>query len=344
VYRFTLSPAGDLTTLGHRWHALEQDAAGGFFRSWTFLGCQAEARFARGRLLSVTQDGSDVALALLGSGGWRSWLNQTGSAEQDAPFIEHNGLLVRSGHQGAIAPALAFARRRAGPIVLSGIGDATRAAAEDAGWLDVRQSRFAPCVALTSLQAPFIDTLSANARAQIRRSQRLYGPALRLSRAESLGQAQSFFTEMVERHQAAWQARGRAGAFAGAAMVAFHRTLIDRAWPLGQADLLRVSAGEGVVGLLYNLIHSGRVYSYQSGFAYAPDSRLKPGLVSHALAIQHYAALGYQAYDLLAGADRYKLTLAADGETLHWGTLYGRRSLLGLLAWGRRTLHRDVPS
>jgi CelD/BcsL family acetyltransferase involved in cellulose biosynthesis len=344
VYRITLTPAGDLTTLGRRWQALEQDADPGFFRSWTFLGCQGEARFAGARLLSVTQDGADVALALLGRRRRRSWLNQTGCSAQDAPFIEHNGLLVRSGQEEAIAPAFAYVLRRAGPLVLSGISDATCAAARDAGWLHIQQSRFAPCAALDGLNRPYIDTLSANARAQIRRSQRLYGPELRLSRAQSVNQAQSFFTELMERHQASWQARGKPGAFAGTVMVEFHRTLIARAWPLGQADLLRVSAGEAAIGLLYNLILRGRVYSYQSGFAYSEDARIKPGLVSHALAIQHYASLGYQAYDLLAGPDRYKLTLAAGGETLHWGTLYGRSSALGVMARVRGKIKHDVLS
>jgi len=341
VYRITLTPAGDLTTLGRRWQALEQDADPGFFRCWTFLGCQAESRFAGARLLSVTQDGADVALALLARRRWRSWLNQTGDPAQDAPFIEHNGLLLRRGQEHMIAPALASALRRAGPLVLSGIGHLTCQAAREAGWLNLAQSRFAPCVALDTLERPYIDTLSANARAQIKRSQRLYGPDLRLRRAESLDQAQSFFTELVEHHQAAWQARGKTGAFAQTVMQAFHRALIARAWPIGEADLLRISVGDAPIGLLYNLIHRGRVYSYQSGFAYSADSRIKPGLVSHALAIQHYASLGFQAYDLLAGADRYKLTLASGGEMLHWGTLYGRFSATGLLARARHGFKTD---
>ncbi len=98
-------------------------------------------------------------------------------------------------------------------------------------------------------------------------------------------------------------------------------------------DLLRIAAGGQVVGLLYTFVQDGRVLSYQSGFAYNPGRpREKPGLVCHALAIEYYAGRGARIYDLLAGADRYKRSLAQGGETLHWATLYRRWSGSGALA------------
>ena len=151
---------------------------------------------------------------------------------------------------------------------------------------------------------------------------RLYGPDLALTRAGTLEQAQNFFTEMVEVHQASWRRRRQHGAFAEEPMCLFHAALIGRAWPKGEADLLRVTAGGRHVGTLYTLLRDGVVASYQSGFAPAEDARLKPGLVCHTLAIEHYAARGARVYDLLGGAERYKLTLAQGGQMLHWGTLH----------------------
>ncbi len=337
MLRITLEPVGNLDALGQRWRALEADTDAGFFRSWTFLGCQAEDRFAGARLLAATQDGCDVALGLLGQAGGRFWLNQTGRPAQDGSFIEHNGLLAGPLNCGAVQAALGHAVRQGGTLVLAGVGDATLEAAGRVGWLSAVQSRLSPCVDLQKVGGRYLGTLSANARAQIRRSMRLYGPGLALHRAGTVTQALEWFAEMVRLHQASWQRRGLPGAFGDAAMRRFHAALVSRAWPLGEADLLRIEAGGRVVGLLYTLLRDGRVLSYQSGFDYDLDRpREKPGLVCHTLAIEHYAARGARTYDFLAGADRYKLTLAPHGKMLHWATLHRPWSAAGLLALGRR--------
>ncbi len=342
MLRVTLDPIGDLETLGQRWQALEAVADGGFFRSWTFLGCLAQERFAGARLLAVTQDGADVALGLLGAARGRTWLNQTGSFTLDAPFIEHNGLLVRRGCTELVTPALQRCVRQIGTVALSGIDSDTLQAARRAGWLHLQQSRLAPYVALDRIGGRYLDTLSANARAQIRRSQRLYGPDLKLDRAGSLDQAHSWFTEMVSLHQAAWARRGQPGAFGTPDAVQFHTALIARGWPEQSVDLLRMTAGARHIGTLYCFIQNGRVLSYQSGFAPVDDKREKPGLVCHALAIEAYAAAGLRCYDLLAGADRYKLTLAREGEVLHWATLHRPWSASGMAGRFRTWLTRGA--
>ena len=332
MLQITLSPIDDFAALGRRWRALETGADGGFFRSWVFLGCQAEARFAGARLLCATRDGAEVALALIGSGAGKYWVNQTGDAVADSLFIEHNGLLVRRGHDDVIAPVLDYARRRAAPLMLSGIDDATLRAANGVGWCVVEQTRPAPFVDIGALQKPYLDTLSANARAQIRRSMRLYGESLRIDAALSCEQALLWFDEMVVLHQATWQRRGAAGAFAGNSITDFHKALIARAWPDGNVDLLRVSVQGVAVGILYNFVRDGCVLLYQSGFAYRNDSRVKPGLVCHTLAIEHYAANGLRLYDFLAGPDRYKKTLSNAAEDLHWASLHKPWSARGLMA------------
>ncbi len=339
--RIQLQPVGKWPDLIARWQALEPHAGAGFFRSATFIFCQGERRFANAQLLEVTQDGADMALALVGRGGGRLWLNQTGDAAEDSVFIEHNGLLVAPDATSFVPEALRVAAGQAS-LVLSGISGDTLAAAAGAGWLEQRETRFAPCVALDRLDQPYLETLSANARSQIRRSLRLYGPDLRLARAATLDQAQAFLGELVDLHQASWVARGAPGAFASATMRGFHQELVARAWPVGRADLLRITAGDRVIGLLYNLIADGVVHSYQSGFAYSADRREKPGLCCHALAIQHYADSGARVYDMLGGADRYKLTLVPhqqnSGQMLHWATLHPAASARGIAARARARL------
>ena len=60
--------------------------------------------------------------------------------------------------------------------------------------------------------------------------------------------------------------------------------------------------GDRVAGYLYNFVHRGWVAAYQSGFDFGDDAdRLRPGLVSHALAIEHYRRAGVRVYDFLGG-------------------------------------------
>ena len=90
-------------------------------------------------------------------------------------------------------------------------------------------------------------------------------------------------------------------------------------------DLVRVRFGGTTVGILYNLRVRGRTSFYQSGLAYTADNKLKPGLVTHALAIQHYLDGDATEYDFLAGdpeALRYKESLASGQRPLVWEELF----------------------
>jgi CelD/BcsL family acetyltransferase involved in cellulose biosynthesis len=328
----SIAPAGDLERLGERWMALESACPAGFFLSWTFLGCLVAERYPRLLLLSVTLDGADVALALLGWRGRRAFLNETGIPSNDAVFIEHNGLLARPGHEEVAAAALRAVLHRFPALRMSGVGDTMLASARSAGTVQTHVTRFAPAVDLASLDRPYLQTLSSNARSQIRRATRCYAGQPRVQRAESCDEAAAWFASLVLLHQASWQRRGRPGAFADASTRRFHEKLIVRGFASGQVDVLRVASGADVVGYLYCFIGDARVLSYQSGFAPSADPRAKPGLVCHALAVEFYANRGMTAYDMLGGADRYKLTLGRAGETLHWITLRPRWSWAGLAA------------
>ena len=119
--------------------------------------------------------------------------------------------------------------------------------------------------------------------------------------------------------------RGRPGAFAQAWFARFHHALIERGLPRGEIDLLRVTAGNRLVGALYNFRYRGRALAYQSGFDYAGAGRhQKPGLTCHHQAIRFAAGAGLDRYDFLAGEDRYKRSLADGATPLHWVTVGGR--------------------
>jgi len=338
MLRITLTVPADADALGARWRAFEAEAAGSFFQSWTWLGCRFAARFTDPVLLAAEADGRTLALALFnrrrGAAGDTLWLGESGDAAEDAVFTEHNGPLLAAGAPAGLALAclkaarggtLAGLRRFGRRVVLSGIGaDLAAAAATLPGTLARGPARPAPCVDFASLRAAGQDhaaSLSANSRAQLRRSLRRYGAAgtLAIRAAADLDEARAFLDALAGLHQASWQRRGQPGAFANPAFRAFHQALIARAWPRGEAELLHVTAGGETIGYLYNFLWRGWALAYQSGFVYPPDdAQRKPGLTCHHLAIARHLAGGMAGYDFLAGAARYKSSLGNVEHELAW--------------------------
>lgn len=352
--RIDLQHVADPLSLEGEWRALEARADLSFFQSWTWIGCRARERFADARVLRVERDGERVGLALLnrtpgrlrGRLGERLWLGESGVAALDAVYVEHNGVVLARG-EAALLPACLRALLTGGGLPgrwlrLAGVGRDHLAAARDIGPVRLLRRHPAPYVDLAALGAGaggYLASLSANTRYQLRRSARAYAAlgAPRLERAGSVAEALAFLAALAALHQRAWTGRGQPGAFANPAFVRFHQELLARAIPRGEAELLRLRAGEAVVGYLYNFRHRGHVLAYQSGFAYdAAPPHGKPGLTCHAAAIEQAWREGLARYDFLAGGDRYKTSLANAATELYWAESASRGSLAGLALALRR--------
>ena len=273
------------------------------------------------------------------------YLNATGEARERTPLAEFNSILHITGFDDVIAADLArlLAEKRWDRLLVGGH--------EDSGLLGSLIPRLPAALVERELQpAPFVDltttagtsfkvSLSSNTRSQVRRSQRLYeqkSGRIRIERASSLEQALQYFHELTRMSNARWLAKGETGSFSSPAVVDFHRRLLACLWPLHGIDLLCVRAGNEALGYLYNFLDRGKVCFFQSGFAYPADARLKPGLLTHFLAIEHYAGLGFQEYDFLAGDARYKRSLAKRHRDLIWTVVYRDRLAMRLLLWTRR--------
>ena len=324
-------------TLGEAWRALEAGASPSFFQSWTWVGCLAEERYPDPVLLRAEREGRTAGLALFNRHRGRLHLAESGEAELDRPFTEHNGPLATDPE--AAAALLRAAWELAGPrgVVLGGVPPAL-AEPPPGAVLVRRQVRPAPWLDLDDLRArggDHLAGLSANARYQIRRSDRLYAGTgrLALARAGTEAERAAWMDELMALHEATWQRRGQPGAFATPYLRRFHAALTARALERGELDLLRISGPAGVVGLLYNLRLAGRVYAYQSGFA-DPEAHphARPGLTCHALAIGLALERGDRVYDFLAGDQRYKRSLADRSQDLVWAEFARPWSAAGLLA------------
>lgn len=259
----------------------------------------------------------------------RIYLNTAGGDPADRTLMEFNNLLCLGGWEDEVAEALGAHLRGLewdefaiegivpGPV-LSAIQSrcfpdlSPELSTMPRLWVDLDQLR--------RTGSGYEDSLSSNTREQIRRSMKLYkqmGEVL-ADVAADLTTAQDYFDEMCRLHQASWQARGETGAFAPGRRLDFHRELIGRAFPNGGIQMMKVSAGDETIGILYNFVERGKVYFFQSGFQYRPEKHLKPGLVTHSMAVRFCQEAGFSEYDLLAGDAQYKRSLAKNSRPMAW--------------------------
>lgn len=341
-------PLPDCEELREQWLRLEAAADGSFFTSWSWIGCLVRGlgEAERPQLVRARDGDRIVGLGLLGghinrrhrmlTSRVRS-LNATGNPLTDEISIEHNGFLVD--REEASATARGMCRHLAECLVdweelrLDGVAGDWSSLAQDHPELEIVQRTYpCYCVDLNAIRtsgSTYLEWLSPNARAQIRRSLREYSKfgAVLARSASTRDEAIAFLRELRELHQRYWTARGEAGSFSNAFFDRFHGRLVAENFDQGSIQLVKITAGEFVLGYLYNFVYQGWIGNYQSGFDYGLcDRHCRPGLVAHALAVDLNLALGHRAYDFLAGDYQYKRTLGAPCGSMHWIVL--RRNLL----------------
>ena len=350
-FRFSLWPIEELHTLGILWRRLEKGSETSFFVSWSWIGTWLKClpKNICPMLLRVTRGEETVAAAIVvkrqeNRRGLlkvrQAVLNGTGEPEFDCITIEHNGFVGASGQ--SLWPALLrwFAHGGADTdeLLLPGVSEGAMVAVPPGVKL-LHKGRMVPglACALTGLSPQ--NQLSRNSRQQLNRSFRACAALgnLQIEQALSVDVAQQFFSQLKALHIPSWSRRQQPNAFRYPYFETFHRALIDSGVSSGAVRLLRVSAGATILGYLYDFQHAGRVYAYQSGFDDA-YRRLRPGYVSHSLAMKYSHKNGATTYDFLGGDNRLKRTFANREYTLGWHS-FGRHTLpLWLEAMGEKSV------
>jgi CelD/BcsL family acetyltransferase involved in cellulose biosynthesis len=325
------------------WRELQARADHSFFQSWGWIGAWLRTFPEHAGLLClrVCFQGRVVGLSVLGRNevatsrffSSRALLvSEAGVPDHDSLTVEHSGMLMERGLEREI---LEHGFRHLYQIdwpwdelFVSGVEHQHAAiyvdAAKAAGLTpEVRAEHpyyFVDLNALRDAGGDYLATLSRNTRFQIKRAMRLYEShgALRVYKAQSLPEALAMFEKLKRVHQACWVARGEPGAFATERITEFHQQLISACFERGEVQLLEVYAGEHVLGYLYNFVMDGVVSNYQTAFLYEDDARLKPGLVSHALAVEQALSEDLSVYDFLMGDQRFKRSLAKSEGTMLW--------------------------
>lgn len=341
----------DLAALEPRWRALEAAAPPNFFTGWTWMGSWLRATGATPDLLAVTEDGREIALALIGRSTDKRLLgrvatlrlNEAGDAAQDRAFIEYNAPLAVAGHEAEVASAIgaALAKRRDWRAMrLSGVvpGDPLLAAipVRRRVLLDSSPAYFADLAAVRAAGGDYLSLLSSNTRSQIKRSAKDYPAPASVERAGDEATAALWLEEM----RALNAGRHADNAWEGPVFRAFAAEIVRTGLADGTVDLLRIAAGEAVLGYLITFLSAGRAMNYQSAFAEPAGPKSKPGLMAHAAAVGHYAERGFDLYSLLAGKDRYKESLSTGAETLEWWMLERFSPVLEGEYWARRVMKR----
>lgn len=328
-----VDPNPTVSEIHRQWQDLEARATPTFFLSSSWIDTLLEVYQFRPQLIVAKRRDRIVGLGLLASHvnqrfGLR-WpclsLNETGLAKYDSIMIEDNGFLTEKNLEQEVVDACFNHVFEAMPdwreLRLSGVTEVIAASIRRiARNIAYDKKAASPYILCNSPDLLGLSWMSANTRYQVRRAMRLYGARgeLRISPSLNLSEARNRLSEMAMLHERRWASKGRVGAFANPDFERFHQILLNHAYPLGHVDILRVECASQTIGLLYIFFYNGEAAVYQNGFCYENDSRLKPGMVSHVLALRFCAQRGIRKYRLLAGSSRYKESLATDNDTVRW--------------------------
>lgn len=349
--------------LGERWQSLQREASGSFFTSWpwisTLINCSANPLW----LFSLETHGSDVALALLGEGPRHGplgahrflFLNLSGDRDENQIYPEYNDILCLPGTEDQATRALLEALMSSesptpwSGLTLNGMTEAavSRWSSAFAAQPHMTNQSNAPFIGLEHMPdgEDYLRSLSSNTRSQIRRSIRLfentYGKLTTTPLKDASLQVDAL-KDLGALQQKKLSERGEVSAFESPFFQNFLQSLLTR-FPSEEdqhdmrpgVELLKIEAGETCLGYLYNLHHKGTVSNYQCAFTTFSDNRMKPGLVAHTLAVQHYMSKGQQIYHLLAGNQQYKQSLAKQSDTLYWLELHKPDTRLAIESFAR---------
>lgn len=252
-------------------------------------------------------------------------LHESGIPSLDRIYVEFNDILLSKtapdGAREAVVEEIARIAAKSDQLVFRNSAPELAAAVENVA----RENKFK--IEVLSRQPTFeidlggigescLQFASSSLRAKIRRSIKRYEQrgAVRLRRAESDAEKAIAWTELMRLHSETWSQRGKKGVFDNPEFSRFHEGLMECGDK--SIDLLRLTAGQETIGVLYNLVAGDRAYNYQSGFRYEADNQLAPGFVSHALAADYYRETGFAVYDLMGGDAEYKRRLGKMGVML----------------------------
>jgi CelD/BcsL family acetyltransferase involved in cellulose biosynthesis len=325
---FQIEASPSLVALEKLWRALDSEKSGSFFTSWAWVSSWLATLPAdlHPQLITAKREAQTVGAAIafrstrkrLASNISQLQFNATGSAAQDCITVEHNDFAGESGLLPFFVRWFADQKRDA-ELVLPGASAALSAGGVRLIHSEQKRRAFSIRQLGKISEDGLGAVLSRNTRQQLTKSLRDFGAfgILATAEATSVDEGLEYFEGLKALHIKSLSRRNMPHAFRHPYFEAFHRALIENGMPRGKIQLLKVSAGDRIVGYLYNFRHRNRICAYQSGFS-DDDWRLRPGYVCHAQAIELNARQGMMEYDFLAGENQLKSSLSDTQYELGW--------------------------
>jgi CelD/BcsL family acetyltransferase involved in cellulose biosynthesis len=330
-------PATNWPSIASRWQQLAESCAGSIFLSplWIETWLETFGDVVQASLVTFRAAGQDVGVCMvvqtpasLARPLRRLSLNASGEPAEDTLYVELNDVLCRPGWQTETARAL-------GAYVIGQSWDECKLDGFCPGPVyDELKREFAGLEIEENWQASYYVNIAALRTAGISYAQAL-GPGrekylqrklryhaqlgeLRVEAAATSEQAGLMLDELAVLNLRRFRKLGRSSIWNSKRFWAFHRSFIRRGFAAGNVQLLRVTAGQELVGLLFNLVHNNKVYFYQCGYNYTADRRLSPGVVTLALAVEYSREAGFDEFDFLAGDSAYKEWMSTGCRRLTW--------------------------
>jgi CelD/BcsL family acetyltransferase involved in cellulose biosynthesis len=318
--------SNDIDKIEIEWKRLEACAKNSIFTSWYWIASWLKLIEYKTQLIQVTFKDEIVGLAFLseyeqtkyGFKAKQLWLNRTGDISLDKIWHEYNDILCQAGMEHSIrAAVLEYFENTLIQFDEFIVGASNNNIAQTPISNQLMQHTSWKTNSYSAKLTPefsnwhsYLQTLSKNSRYQIKRTAKLFGGIenISITRAQSTDEALIFLQAVGEYHKIRW-ANQNSG-FKNQFFINFHQQFIKEHFDSNIIDILKFHDGDKIFCYLYNFIYKGTVYFYLSGIEYTPDNRLKPGLLSHSMAIAYYAGLQYKKYDFMGGEGRYKDSLS----------------------------------
>lgn len=240
---------------------------------------------------------------------------------------DHLDILVRRRHERVVAPMLRrvfdATCRICDLVRLDGVvpGSAVLGA-----WLvtlsrlqRTRRHVFCPYISLPGEWPLFLSRLPKHERASVRRAERQldreFAGKVQVRQVSSAEELEPAMDALFRLHQAFHTRRGHAGSFADPAVEAFHRDVAGRFLRRGWLRMTVLTADDTTIAADYGFSRHGTWSDFSTGYDhawmhYAPGKRL----LAHA--IRAAIAAGDREYDMLRGAEAYKLRLTRDSRAV----------------------------
>jgi CelD/BcsL family acetyltransferase involved in cellulose biosynthesis len=259
--------------------------------------------------------------------GDRYYLNQTGVHSEDQVWIEQNDIICRPDDRPAVLEAmlqkLSELKNFAKVTAQTCLSDQW----QHARYLEPEITSETNFYAGLKMPSNYLDGLSKNTRASIRRSNKLiedkFGPISVTIAQQS--EHHDLFNKIAQLHILKWGTSEYGSGFTNPTFVQFHEQLLgtsDHEYS-DKAKLLTLTAGDFILGYLYLLISDNQILFYLSAINYVDlGNKYKPGLTMHFHAIEHFKHLGYDNYDFLAGPARYKEQMSNNSYPVYHISMY----------------------